>query len=119
MRDPVLCADGETFERAAIEGEARSAPQHSGAPAAGRPREQALGWAQHSGRRALRRPLASYRHCAARLSPPPAAWIARQVAAGQQPCSPLTNLPLAHTELAPNRALRRLIGGLAEAGLLT
>lgn len=54
------------------------------------------------------------------LAPPsPAAWIARQQAAGQAPCSPLTNLPLAHTRLAPNRVVGRLIAGLTQAGLLS
>ncbi|EFN52631.1 hypothetical protein CHLNCDRAFT_138721 [Chlorella variabilis] len=43
------------------------------------------------------------------------AWIARQQAAGQQATSPLTNLPLAHTELAPNRVVRSLTATLAGA----
>ncbi|PSC71100.1 putative DNA-3-methyladenine glycosylase 2 [Micractinium conductrix] len=66
MESPVLAADGETYEQAAIQ-----------------------------------------------------AWIARQQAAGQVPCSPLTNLPLAHTRLAPNRVVGRLIAGLTQAGLLS
>lgn len=36
----------------------------------------------------------------------PAAWIRRQDAAGVQPCSPLTNLPLSHLILRPNPAAR-------------
>jgi hypothetical protein len=48
---------------------------------------------------------------------PAAAWIARQVAAGLAPCSPLTNVPLPHTELQTNRVVRRLTAALAAAGL--
>ncbi|EFN51028.1 hypothetical protein CHLNCDRAFT_141504 [Chlorella variabilis] len=46
------------------------------------------------------------------------AWIARQKAAGQAPCSPLTNLPLEHLMLTPVRALRSLVAGAQAAGLL-
>lgn len=65
MEDPVLAADGHTYERREIE-----------------------------------------------------AWIARQAAAGQPPCSPLTNLPLEHTALAPNRMARAVIAAMRTAGLL-
>ncbi|PRW44256.1 U-box domain-containing 17-like [Chlorella sorokiniana] len=64
MRDPVVAADGSTYERAAI-----------------------------------------------------AAWIARQQAAGQAPCSPTTGLPLSHLVLNENRLARSMIAGLQAAGL--
>ena len=50
--------------------------------------------------------------------PRPAAWIARQAAAGQAPCSPMTGLPLEDLSLRPNRALRAVIASIRAAGLL-
>jgi hypothetical protein len=47
-----------------------------------------------------------------------AAWIARQKAAGQAVCSPLTNQPLEHMMLTPVRALRVMVADLLAAGLL-
>jgi hypothetical protein len=47
-----------------------------------------------------------------------AAWIARQTAAKQAPCSPLSNLPLRHLELEANHVVRKLVAGLVAAGLL-
>ena len=47
----------------------------------------------------------------------PAAWIARRVAAGHTPCSPLTNVPLRHLDLESNLVVRRLTAGLAAAGV--
>eukprot|EP00887_Chlorella_sp_A99_P003286 scaffold9.g3286.t1 len=65
MREPVVAADGRTYERAAIE-----------------------------------------------------VWIARERAAGRAPTSPMTGEPLEHLQLAPNHALRGVIGTLTAAGLL-
>lgn len=48
-----------------------------------------------------------------------AAWIARQEATGQEPCSPLTGAPLAHTGLVPNLMARTLTAALADQGLLS
>ena len=42
----------------------------------------------------------------------------QRVAAGRAPCSPLTNLPLPHTGLQANHALRKLAAGFVSAGLL-
>ena len=52
------------------------------------------------------------------LSACPAAWMARQAAAGQPPCSPLTNLPLANLVLLPSVTMRSLVLVLHAAGLL-
>lgn len=49
----------------------------------------------------------------------PAAWFARQAAAGLAPCSPLTNLPMARLHLTANRALAGIIQALQSAGLLS
>lgn len=48
-----------------------------------------------------------------------AAWIARQQAAGQAPCSPSTNQPLPSLQLAPVPKLRNIILGLRAAGQLS
>ena len=44
--------------------------------------------------------------------------MARQASAGQPPCSPLTNLPLANLVLLPSVTMRSLVLGLQAAGLL-
>lgn len=60
--------------------------------------------------------------CNAGLTPPfaraPAGWIARQQAAAQAPCSPLTGAPLPHLLLMPNLAIRKLAAGFLVSGLL-
>lgn len=47
-----------------------------------------------------------------------AAWIERQQAAGQAPCSPLTGVPLGSTVLHPNLMARKLVEACQQAGLL-
>jgi len=44
-----------------------------------------------------------------------AAWIERQKAAGQTPCSPLTGLPLRHLALTPNRLVNDVVAALQAA----
>ena len=48
----------------------------------------------------------------------PAAWIHRQLSAGQAPSSPLTGEPLDSLRLRENRIARLLIGSLQAAGQL-
>lgn len=45
-------------------------------------------------------------------------WILRRQAAGQAPCSPLTNQPLEGLSVTPNHTLRRLIERFRHKGLL-
>lgn len=49
---------------------------------------------------------------------PPAAWVARQLAEGQPPASPVTGLPLEHGAAVPNRLAAHLVAALQERGLL-
>ena len=113
MADPVVAADGNTYERAALEGEQAWGPGTERIPVAGCTVQSLQPESNQS-----------VQACPARLPwylppcPAAAAWIARQQAEGRAPCSPLTGLPLAHLFLAPNRALRTLSAGLQAAGLL-
>lgn len=50
--------------------------------------------------------------------PGPAAWMHRQLTAGQEPTSPLTGAPLDSFRLRENRIARLLIGSLQAAGQL-
>jgi hypothetical protein len=47
-----------------------------------------------------------------------AGWFARQAAASQAPCYPLTNQPLEDLSLRPNRAVSSMVRGWQAAGLL-
>ena len=47
-----------------------------------------------------------------------AAWMARQAACGQVPCSPATNQPLPSRQLLPNHSMRAVISSLRDSGQL-
>ncbi len=96
LRDPVVAADGNLYERFAIQGGIYYS---------------SLLWLVFI----LQHQFCSNPHAACT---PIAAWIARQKAAGQAPCSPLTNQPLEHLMLTPVWALRSLVAGAQAAGLL-
>jgi hypothetical protein len=108
MVDPVVAADGTTFERAAIEGEGCDAP------AAGLT-DADLPFAINSqGVTPCPIPVPA-------LDCPPAClctWIEHQQRASQAPVSPLTNLPLSSLELRPNLLVRSLVDSFKAAGLL-
>lgn len=45
------------------------------------------------------------------------AWVSSQLAARQQPCSPITGQPLAHTQLCPNHFMRSVLADGEAAAL--
>jgi hypothetical protein len=47
-----------------------------------------------------------------------AGWFAHQAAAGQAPCSPLTNLPLEDLSLRPNATVSGMVQAWQAAGVL-
>ena len=145
MRDPVVAADGCTYERAAIESEWRRAacrPAMAGLEGSARLRwgcacagqwpkpARQTGCLQQQARACSKRPCSPGQlligahairpPCPAPHLPTPlaAAWIKAQQAQGQQPCSPVTQKPLGDLSLRPNQLARALAEGLRAAGLL-
>jgi hypothetical protein len=106
MRDPVVAADGRTYERTAIEGEWMHGCRCLECNAADAADILLRGWMHQ---------------CTSQTDCPRcclAGWFARQAAAGQAPCSPLTNLPLEDVSLRPNMTVSSLVRAWQAAGLL-
>ena len=120
LADPVLAADGQTYERAAMEGGwngmvgwwlMRQLSMPLGRPSTAPATPTSLRMAAHHW---CSVPL----HLTSSPTSHHTDWIARELAAGRPPCSPLTGAPLAELSLRPNLLARGMVEAFAAAGLL-